>query len=51
MSQKSTVAGLGVGLAVGGALAFAFMKWKDGKAAAGDEEPPPVVFLDSVPSE
>ena len=50
MSQKkSTMASLSVGLAVGGALAFAFMKWKD--KAAGDEEPPPVVFLDNVPSE
>ena len=52
MSQKSTVVSVAVGAAIGGVVAFAFMKWKESSDSSKSfVEPPPVTFLESVPSE
>jgi hypothetical protein len=53
-SQKmSTAASVGLGVAIGGVVAIAFMKWKESSTSTSKSfvEPPPVTFLESVPSE
>lgn len=54
MASK-TATTFGAGLLVGGVVAVAFLKWKGGLSSKGSEddyeEPPPVEFLEKVPSE